>query len=296
MADYRREAIHRQARYETRLSQDRSYKEIQQAIARLGLLKMQEALNGSPATLQDEALASLEKKRQERIRMLGLRPYVCPKCRDSGFLEHEACTCLRTRIYRDHYGALDVTKLSDGLTGYPLTRLDDSHVQPVYDATHRKMTYYGLQAFHELLDSYPNGGCGLLVYGRTGVGKTYLALHAAAEAHRRGLDVLYLRATEMHDLYLQRRLGRDVNLYYLETSGLLIVDDLGTEPMTKNVTREALYRVIEERHMHLLPTVFVTNLREYEELYGERISSRLLDETRFASLPIAGDDLRLTSK
>lgn len=293
IADFQRGAIAYHAAYEEALKRDPALSEIRQRIGALGFRKMQDTLNGKPTQPVDTLLQRLEKDQAARTKALGLQPYRCSKCSDRGFLEQEVCSCLRRDIYRDHYGALDVGETAGGLTGYPLERLDDEIKQPFYDLTHREMVHFGVRAFTDLLNKFPNGGRGLLIRGSAGVGKTYLAVHAAVEARQRGMDVLYLRATEMHDLYYRHRLGKEVEPYYLETSGLLIVDDLGAEPVTKNVTREALYRVIEERHLRLLPTVFVTNLCEFQDTYGERIASRLFDTARFQFIPVNGDDLRL---
>ena len=296
MADFQREVIAYRSRYEDRLQRDPVLRGIQQRIGMLGIRKMQETLDGRPTETMDAQLARLEKEKETRIRHLGLKAHRCSRCGDRGYIAHEACRCLRRYIYRDHYGALDTASLRTGFADYPFEILDDVEKQPVYDATHQALVRFGVREFRDLINSYPNGGRGLLISGPAGVGKTYLALRGAAEAYQRGLDVLYLRATEMHDLYHRYRLGKEVEPYYLETSGLLIVDDLGTEPVTKNVTIEALYRVIEERHLRLLPTVFISNLFEFRDTYGERIASRLFDTTRFQFLPITGDDLRLLEK
>ena len=75
---------------------------------------------------------------------------------------------------------------------------------------------------------------------------------------------------------------------------LLILDDLGTEPMIPNVTAESLFRILNERAAMNLPTIVVSNLNKDELVseYGERIASRLFDGARTAIVRFTGDNLR----
>ena len=61
---------------------------------------------------------------------------------------------------------------------------------------------------------------------------------------------------------------------------LLIIDDIGTEPMTRNVTIEYFFDLINERTNASLNTMIVTNLpfHEIKDRYGDRIHSRLMDK------------------
>ena len=75
---------------------------------------------------------------------------------------------------------------------------------------------------------------------------------------------------------------------------LLLIDDLGSEPMVKNITREYLFTLINERIAAGKGTVIATNLSpdDLEEVYGERVRSRLTDQHRSIVLKFSGKDLR----
>ena len=78
-------------------------------------------------------------------------------------------------------------------------------------------------------------------------------------------------------------------------SEVLIIDDLGSEPLIKNVTKEYLYLIINERMLRKLPTIITTNLtlNEIMATYGERILSRLANRKTSIFINLDGDDLRM---
>jgi len=79
---------------------------------------------------------------------------------------------------------------------------------------------------------------------------------------------------------------------------LLLIDDLGTEPLLNNVTVTQLFNLLNERQMAGRHTVISTNLAmsELQERYTERISSRFLDATGCRRLVFIGADIRRNLK
>jgi DNA replication protein DnaC len=65
--------------------------------------------------------------------------------------------------------------------------------------------------------------------------------------------------------------------------------------MLRNVTVEYLFTLLNERCAQRKHTVIATNLSpsQLQERYGERVSSRLLDNARCALIAMRGKDLRL---
>ena len=76
---------------------------------------------------------------------------------------------------------------------------------------------------------------------------------------------------------------------------VLFIDDLGTEPVYRNVTREYLYLLINERQVRSLATVITTNLfpDDIMERYYERIFSRLVYKNKSILIELDGKDLRI---
>ena len=67
---------------------------------------------------------------------------------------------------------------------------------------------------------------------------------------------------------------------------VLMIDDLGSEPLMQNVTVEQLFNLLNERQNKGLSTVISTNLEmsKFRERYTERIASRLRDSrSRFTA-------------
>ena len=75
---------------------------------------------------------------------------------------------------------------------------------------------------------------------------------------------------------------------------LLFIDDLGTEPQTRN-TSGYLFQVINERNMNDRHTIISTNLNpeRMEGMYEQRVASRLMDVSRTTAIRFYGEDLRL---
>ena len=75
---------------------------------------------------------------------------------------------------------------------------------------------------------------------------------------------------------------------------LLMIDDLGTEPMLRGLSVEYLFTLLNERIAAKRHTVVATNLTplQLKERYGERVASRLLDKSLWAAVQLKGKDLR----
>jgi len=89
----------------------------------------------------------------------------------------------------------------------------------------------------------------VLISGPTGTGKTYLACALAQSACRADYSARYARLTRLlADLALARADGRYGKLMVsLARTDLLILDDLGLQPLT-DAERRDLLEILEERH------------------------------------------------
>ena len=89
----------------------------------------------------------------------------------------------------------------------------------------------------------------LLIHGKTGCGKTFLACALAHKACREGFSVVYRRLPRLlHDLHLARGDGSWPRLLarWAKTD-VLVIDDWGLTPLTTQ-SRTDLLEVIEDRH------------------------------------------------
>ena len=111
----------------------------------------------------------------------------------------------------------------------------------------------------------------------------------------RGLNVLMLSAYRFLDIarkaYFSNNTGE---LDTLMETDVLMLDDLGSEPLMENITIVQLFNLINERQTSGKGTVISTNLNttELQARYTERIASRLLDPRQCTLLQFLGDDVR----
>ena len=144
------------------------------------------------------------------------------------------------------------------------------------------------------LKEYPGS---ILFIGKTGCGKTHLAIAIVRELVKRNAiwDVKFITAPE---LLLEIRATFKPNSKKFNDYGqceadtesdvlekyaqceLLILDDLGAEKVS-DFTIQSLYLVIDRRNRELKPTIVTTNLslEEIETLIDARMASRLADMT-----------------
>ena len=140
-----------------------------------------------------------------------------------------------------------------------------------------------------------------LIAGATGTGKSCLASAMARKAVlEKAKSALVLSAYEFNNTCLNSHLApideKSAVLHNLVNCDFIVIDDLGTEPMLKNVTCEYMQLVLDERIRKGLTTIITTNLSELQlkERYGERIFSRLSDTKHSLMRRIPGKDLRLS--
>ena len=236
-------------------------------------------------TVLREVLAENEKIRQ-KLRLVPPAPR-CTVCGDTGIAGGKYCDCAVALAVKEQSGELGI---------------------PLHDFGTVDFSVYGAQAdeyrkifsnVEKICSLYPDNKrrC-IVISGGTGNGKTYLAGCAAQTALRRGMSVMALTAFAANDRFLKYHTCFDANksdwLDPLLDSALLVIDDLGTESILKNVTVEYLYQVINERNTAGKLTLITTNLTPDRLLarYGERIYSRLFDKSLSYAVYFTGKDIR----
>lgn len=226
--------------------------------------------------------------------------FLCRECEDSGYIGQAPktlCSCV-TRRYHELLSGGEQTAFSPSferfdLSVFPQTPLDAQ-------GTTQRMLMGIIKKRCELYaDEIPNGKLNLLLYGPSGLGKTYLLQSIARRVLERGHQALAMNANTLLNHIRQAYFSRDEEVdqpYY--SVPLLLIDDLGTEPLWENITLEQLFALLEHRIQHRLHTAISTNypLEQLKERYTRRIYSRLLDHSQSLVLQFQGQDVRLTQR
>lgn len=144
---------------------------------------------------------------------------------------------------------------------------------------------------------YPRGDVkNALLYGASGLGKTYLLHCIANRVRERGIDAVTVTAYQLLAALRQAYFSHDESAArpYFDAQ-LLLIDDLGMEPLVEGVTVEQFYNLLNTRMARGRGTVISTNLAldKMKERYTERVTSRLRDARSCLTVPFLGKDIRL---
>ncbi len=219
--------------------------------------------------------------------------FSCAQCRDTGLLDDAThCDCFKKRVLEDK---LDAARLTDDNVSFEQFDLGRFGSEPIENGkSQRDMMARIRDICTDYSDSFPGCPSLLLLSGSVGLGKTYVSKCIMRRVIERGFTAASFTAYRLFSLFHQHRLGEDVDLDPMLEVPLLIIDDVGTEPMTKNVTKEYFFDLINERSAAGRKTVIVTNLpfHDLDERYGERIFSRLMDARFSQKILFKGKDIR----
>lgn len=251
---------------------------------------------------------SLQQRRRELLAQNGyptdyltLHPD-CPLCQDMGYVGTEMCGCVQKeyakKLTRRLSTVLPIEDQNfeafcfDYYSSVPDSRFHDSprtNIEYNFDECSDYARHFGRHCKN------------LLLFGSSGLGKTFLSTCIAKTVSEKGFSVAYDTATSVFSHFEAEKFGsvssndaRSHIVKYRE-SDLLIIDDLGTE-LTTAFTVSVLYNLINGRLMAAKPMIINTNLQptDLSKRYSPAIASRIAGE--FSHLRFFGDDIRLIKK
>ena len=263
---------------------DEQYQEANKQYVRLVIENARLQASNEKANLTEQAkLEDQLAKIKAKYGITQTKPsFACKNCDDNGYKNGEMCVCLKKEISRHLLKDSGFEKLED----FDTSTKTSGNLAPVYN----KMKEW----------CNANSAKNLIYFaGATGVGKTHLMQCMANEFIEQGRMVKIVTAFKMNQDFrdFSKSFDEDLLNKYIECE-VLFVDDLGTEPMYRNVTIEYLYLVINERKMKKLKTIITSNLdlSDIRDRYDERIFSRIADRQTSINLLLTGDDKRLNLK
>lgn len=224
--------------------------------------------------------------------------YRCPICKDTGYTGEtvkEPCICLKKAYQRKLRGKIGLdSRQQETFETFDLNVFPDD-ILPGQSFSQRQLMALYLATCRKWAEDYPQSQYrDLVLTGSTGLGKTFL-LHAMAERLiEKDVNVLLISAYRMLEILRKSYFENEEGAGDLMSADVLMIDDLGSEPLMQNVTVEQLFNLLNERQNRNLSTVISTNLdmANFRERYTERIASRLMDSRHCKVMNLLGRDIR----
>lgn len=226
--------------------------------------------------------------------------YQCLICQDSGYTDaipRQLCSCVSTR-YHSLLGGQQGQGDGPSFERFDLEIFPDSAMDE-RGVSQRQLMAVIKQHAERYADHLPGSPLILLLHGTSGLGKTYVLKSIAKRAIDQQKQALSYKANDLLNHIREAYFSRegDVAQPYYDVD-LLLLDDLGTEPLWENITLEQLFALLEYRLEHKKHTVISTNLSpdNLTKRYTRRITSRLLDRSNSLVLHFQGQDVRLLAR
>ena len=231
----------------------------------------------------------LRDKIEKYVSALGLNKdnlyphYDCPICHDTGVDGTKMCRCLLNELNQKFSLATSSQKKFKNFSSCDVSIMDE----------HDKQAMDILKLWCK---NYPNvNKLNINIIGGAGSGKTFMLECVANELINKGHIVCYKTAFEINELARLYHIGKSYDFSDCLDAEVLLIDDLGTEPILKNVTKEYFYNLINTRQIQGKPTLISTNLSAENLLdrYDDRIYSRLANKKLAINIELTKNDKRI---
>ena len=283
--------------------------EIRREIASLSLKKARLLLGAQQGEDFDlaEQIRRLSKERAALLQQYGYPAdylemhYDCPLCKDTGYIGSEKCSCFRKSSVDLLYTQSNIREIleTENFQNFTFDYYSSDLTDPASGMTSLEIAHNAYDKAWDFIESFQETPQNILLYGDTGVGKTYLTHCIAKELLDRSYFVLYFTAFDFFDLLSRNAFQKDREsaqmASFIYDCDLLITDDLGTE-LTNSFVSSQFFCCINERIMNKKATIISTNLTmdDFLETYSERTFSRV--SSNYIMLKLIGNDIRIQKK
>ena len=241
----------------------------------------------------------------------------CPVCGDTGYVGEvvrENCECFNQAFYARMYQRMGLSESTAqsfeafDLNVFSAEKLPVTKYDKNYDPNKKQYKTYSQRDLMNVIrktceqyaENYPDVPVkDMLLMGQSGLGKTFLMHAMAKKLIQRGQNVLIISAYKFLDVARKAYMSGNVEeLDTLMDADVLMIDDMGVEPLMENITIPQWFNLINERQLRGKGTILSTNLMEDElrRRYTERIASRLMNNTQCRLVQFAGEDVRRAAR
>lgn len=270
------------------LCQDKAFYEVYTTYTSSQLKLLRAQYDNDKKELQND-INSLQSKlnnllKQKNLNLNSLNPnYECKLCNDTGIVDGKLCTCIKKEI------AIRKNSLLNSNLGFKKFKDCNNSLMSADDKKVCDLLIKWCNNFPDINKININ------LMGAPGTGKTFILECVASALIEKGNSVCFKTAFEFNELARLYHIGKAYDYSNLLDADVLVIDDLGSEPILKNVTKEYLYNLINTRQIHNRPTLISTNLslNDLLDRYDERIFSRLVNKALSLNITLTGNDKRI---
>lgn len=298
-----------QERLETVYKQLPQLKIIQDNISSASVAAARAKLTDDPTGYKTamENLARLKTEKEHLLSASGYSAdyfepiYTCKSCKDTGYINGEKCFCFKQATIDVVYSQSNIKEVleRENFSTFSYKYYSHEDINPVTGLSSLDTVKRAVAECKHFIEDFDNKPKNILIYGDTGVGKTFLSNCVAKELLERGYSVIYFTAFQFFDILSKGVFQKDAdaitahqNIYDCD---LLIIDDLGTE-FANSFTSSQLFLCVNERILRNKSTIISTNLNmsDLAEMYSERVPSRIT--SNYTVIKLFGDDIRILKR
>ncbi len=284
-------------------------KALDDSISQLSVKQARKLLDGddSALTALKEELHLLFERKHKLLDMNGYPEdylklhYSCPDCKDTGYIGNNKCHCFKKAIIDLLYTQSNLQEIleKENFDTCSLEYYSTNHIDSLTGRSSLDAMKTAIKTCREFTDTFSSEFRNILIYGDTGVGKTFLTHCVAKELIEKSFSVIYFTASQLFDIFAKSTFEKDaeaeIDYEHIYDCDLLIIDDLGTE-FSNSFTTSQLFICLNERILRRNSTLISTNLAldDIKNIYSERVFSRIT--SAYTVLRLTGDDIRIQKK
>lgn len=244
----------------------------------------------------DKFQAILERIKQEHPEWINAETeYKCPKCKDTGFLNHTddhgreiacRCDCYAIRQARE---MMQRSGISAEFQKKTFDNFDTKGNEQLANAKKKAMQY--VENFEKTEHNRYNS---IMFCGQVGAGKTHLGTAICGAIMDSGIAVIYMAyrntVTKIKQKIVKEEdYNREINRY--TSARVLYVDDLLKGKLTE-ADVNIMYEIVNYRYMNNMPIIISTEKSPNELLmFDEAIGSRIIEMCRGNIIQLQGKEL-----